>query len=171
MTSFWHSGWLSGRRPKDIAPNLFLLSKSKRRKVADALDNDNWIRDINISNGIMTTHLQEYTLLWNLTRQIQLRPGHVGQIRWKFTESGSLGVQSAILRIHQRSAPKLIMAHSFCKNVCGPRTVWRGAWLGAQPRLPIVCHQTLETAKHLLADCRYTRRIWEYISTWAEQPN
>ena len=73
--------------------------------------NDNWIGDINISNGITTTHLQEYTLLWNLTRQIQLRPVHVGQIRWKFTESGSLGVQSAILRIHQRSAPKLIMAH------------------------------------------------------------
>ena len=35
----------------------------------------------------------------------------------------------------------------------------------------LLCHQTLETAKHLLADCRYTRRIWEYISTWAEQPN
>jgi len=35
----------------------------------------------------------------------------------------------------------------------------------------LLCHQTLETANHLLADCRYTRRIWEYISTWAEQPN
>ena len=132
--------------------------------------NDNWIGDINISNGITTTHLQEYTLLWNLTCQIQLRPGHVDHIRWKFTESGSLGVQSAILRIHQRSAPKLNLAHlgaakiqAFCVAYSARTRVdlrlFSEARLGAQPRLPIVCHQTLETAKHLLADCRYTRRI------------
>ena len=36
-TSFWHSGWLEGRRPKDITPNLFKIYQPKNRTVADAL--------------------------------------------------------------------------------------------------------------------------------------
>ena len=164
---------------------MFLLSKSKRRKVADALYNDNWIGDINISNGITTTHLQEYTLLWNLTRQIQLRPGHVGQIRWKFTESGIYTAASAY-KAQFLGSTREVHLNSIWRTWAPPKCKLF-AWLILQERVwtsdrlarrgwehspdCLLCHQTLETAKHLLTDCRYTRRIWEYISTWAEQPN
>lgn len=32
-----------------------------------------------------------------------------------------------------------------------------------------LCWHTLETALHLMAECRYTRRIWGLISTWTSQ--
>jgi len=38
---FWQSGWIQGRRHKDIAPNLYKLSKNKQRTVADALHRNN----------------------------------------------------------------------------------------------------------------------------------
>jgi hypothetical protein len=37
---FWESGYLQGQRPKDIAPNLFVISRKKKRLVCDALNND-----------------------------------------------------------------------------------------------------------------------------------
>ncbi|KAF0894997.1 hypothetical protein E2562_004984 [Oryza meyeriana var. granulata] len=29
-----------------------------------------------------------------------------------------------------------------------------------------LCHQSIETTFHLMADCRYTRRIWQTLSVW-----
>jgi hypothetical protein len=42
---FWTSSWLNGIWPAAVFPALFQHSKRKRRTVADALANDNWIRD------------------------------------------------------------------------------------------------------------------------------
>jgi len=36
-TSFWSSRWINGLQPKDVASNLFNLSKFKKRTVAEAL--------------------------------------------------------------------------------------------------------------------------------------
>ena len=33
-----------------------------------------------------------------------------------------------------------------------------------------LCRQTMETALHLLAGCRFTRRIWESIALWIQEP-
>jgi hypothetical protein len=63
-TSFWNSGRINGCRPKDLAPNLFGISKFKRRTVAEALAGGAWIRDIRLSNCLTTTHLLEYVKLW-----------------------------------------------------------------------------------------------------------
>ena len=46
-TDFRRAGWIHGRRPKDIAPLLFAKTKKKKRSIADALFNNNWIRDLN----------------------------------------------------------------------------------------------------------------------------
>jgi hypothetical protein len=47
-TSFWHSAWIQGRRPKDITPAVFSISK-RNRTVLEALSNNNWVRDINLA--------------------------------------------------------------------------------------------------------------------------
>ena len=185
IMSFWYSGWLFGRRPKDIAPSLFRLTKSRRRNVADALSNGNWIRDLNIANGITTSHLQEFVILWNLIHQIQLRPRHADQICWKFTESGNYTAASAYRAQFLGSTREPHLYSIWCTWAL-PKCKLFG-WLILQDRVwtsdrlarrgwdhspdcPL-CHQTLETAKHLLADCRYTRRIWEFISSWTQQPS
>ena len=94
---------------------------------------------------------------------------------------GGLGVQSAVLRIHQRSAPKLNLAHlgaakvqAFCvadsARTCVDLRPFSEARLGAQPRLPIMSPDVGDSKASSGRHCRYTR-IWEYVSTWAEQPN
>ena len=33
-----------------------------------------------------------------------------------------------------------------------------------------LCRQKMETALHLLADCRFTRRVWESNALWIQEP-
>jgi hypothetical protein len=44
--SFWHSSWLNGRAPIDIAPNLYPLAWRKNQKVKDDLLHMNWTRGL-----------------------------------------------------------------------------------------------------------------------------
>jgi hypothetical protein len=48
--SFWESAWLQGRRPRDIAPTVFSISRRKNRSLRAALLNSNWVRDLNFHN-------------------------------------------------------------------------------------------------------------------------
>ena len=45
---FWTSAWLQGHAPKDVPPQVFKLSRRKSRTVKEALENEAWIRDINL---------------------------------------------------------------------------------------------------------------------------
>lgn len=40
-TSFWHDGWINGRQPKDIAPDLYRISARKNKTVAEAMNSHN----------------------------------------------------------------------------------------------------------------------------------
>jgi hypothetical protein len=71
-TSFWHSGWLEGLMPKDIAPLLYAKSARKKRTVAQAFHDSNWIRDLNFRSGNTTTHVMEFASLWNLVDRTSL---------------------------------------------------------------------------------------------------
>jgi len=51
-TSFWHVAWARGRRPRDIARNIFRISKCKNRTLQDAVHRHNWVRDIDLRHGI-----------------------------------------------------------------------------------------------------------------------
>ena len=70
--SFWHSGWLQGRRPHDIAPNLFAICRHKNRTMVAALQQNTWIRDIRRTRGLTLDHIQEYFTLWELLHDTQL---------------------------------------------------------------------------------------------------
>jgi hypothetical protein len=95
--SFWSSGWLLGRRPKDIAPLLFRKSIKKNRSVAEALHDNAWIRDLEHRTGFTTAHLSQFVMLWNLVQDTALRHGQEDRITWSLTPHGEYTAASAYL--------------------------------------------------------------------------
>jgi hypothetical protein len=54
---FWNSPWLSGIRPKDIAPKIFKLTKQKNISVKKALDNNFFGWKVDTQNGFEVEHI------------------------------------------------------------------------------------------------------------------
>lgn len=184
-TSFWHSAWGGGTCPKHIAPNIYNISRGKHKTLAEATHNNKWVTDINIHAGITTQHLSEFILLWRLLTTVTLQAQQEDTICWKFTKNGQYSAASAYKA-------------QFVGSTCAPQstTIWKCwappkckffAWLVLQdrvwtadrlsrrgwphsPNCPL-CRVQQETAHHLLVQCRYTKRIWQLIATWASQPS
>lgn len=89
-TSFWHSPWLQGCKPKDIVPSIFVISKQKRNSMAKALDHGIWIDHINISSGITVQHIIEFADLWSELQDVILNENIVDTIAWKNTANASV---------------------------------------------------------------------------------
>lgn len=94
-TRFWTDAWVQGRRPKDIAPGLFKCTQNKRKTAAEALQNNNWIRDLNYRYGFTVNLLHEYFTLWQLVRDIRLQHAQQDTILWKLTQKGKYTTTSA----------------------------------------------------------------------------
>jgi hypothetical protein len=60
IANFWHDPWLEWRKPKDIAPSIFAISKRKNVTVSKGICDDFWIVKLNTIVGIKTNHLTEY---------------------------------------------------------------------------------------------------------------
>jgi len=92
--SFWHSSWLDGRAPIDIAPGLYKLAWRKHRKVKEELQDQKWTRGL----WRMTTvqEMAEFVILWDLVQQVQLTDG-TDEIRWRWTADGIYTSKSAYL--------------------------------------------------------------------------
>jgi len=59
--SFWENAWLHGRRPRDIAPAVYNISKKKNRSLREALANNNWVHDLDLHNErFSAVHFSEY---------------------------------------------------------------------------------------------------------------
>jgi hypothetical protein len=58
---FWTSSWLNGVSPAAMFPRLYNRSRNKWRSVRDALQNDNWARDI--IHDITTSEIADYVML------------------------------------------------------------------------------------------------------------
>ena len=93
--SFWKSSWVQGRRPKDIAPLLYVKSEKKNRVVADALHDNNWIRDLDHKTGFTVQHFIQFATQWNLIRNVHLLDNQDDSITWKLTASGVYTAASA----------------------------------------------------------------------------
>jgi hypothetical protein len=94
-TSFWLSGWVQGRRPKDIALLLFNKTRKKELSVANSLHDNNWIRDLNLQVGFTTAHLCEFVTLWNCVQVTELQTDQEDKITWKLTRNGEYTTSSA----------------------------------------------------------------------------
>jgi hypothetical protein len=58
---FWTSSWLNGVSAAAMFPQLYNRSRNKWRSVHDALQNDNWVRDI--IHDITTSEIVDYVML------------------------------------------------------------------------------------------------------------
>jgi hypothetical protein len=178
--TFRLSGWLQGKRPKDLASLLYAKSRRKKRKVAEALQNDNWIRDLNHRTGFTTAHYSEFIMLWTLIDQTSIQPQQEDSIAWTRTRSAVYTTASAYRTQLDDHTPNPSLS-SVWKAWTPPKCKFF-AWLILQNRVwttdrlarrnwdhcPVcpLCRSTLETAHHLLAGCRFSRRIWTLVATW-----
>jgi hypothetical protein len=64
---FWTSSRLSGVSPAAMFPRLYNRSRNKRQSVRDALQNDNWVRDI--IHDITTSEIADYVMLWEIVTE------------------------------------------------------------------------------------------------------
>jgi hypothetical protein len=182
--SFWSSSWLNGATPQSIAPRIFEVSKRKKRCVQDALVNDKWIADINV-DSFTVEHMSQFVNLWGLLQGTVLTPGTEDSISWTLTHSDAYTTVSAYKAQFMGSVPC-----SF-KNI-----VWKAwappkcrffAWLAVQNRLwtsdrlairgwphqPTcqLCKCQPETARHILFECRYSKRVWQQAASWLSCPS
>ena len=94
--SFWENAWLQGRRPRDIAPAVYNISKRKNRSLREALVNNNWVRDLDLHNvHFSAVHFSEYCDLRHQVSQATLQPDIPDNIDWKLTADGMYTTKSA----------------------------------------------------------------------------
>jgi exonuclease III len=180
---FWTSAWLHGQRPRDIAPNLYAISKRKNRTLRQALTSNTWIKDINLQHSNFTAaHLDEYTKLWRETRLVALSTGTPDTIVWKLgakTEySASSAYHAQFIGATYTNFPTIIW-----KPWAPPKCKFF-SWLAIQNRIwtadrlqarnwpnqgtCTLCRAQAETGIHLFKECRFVRRIWKEIASWAQ---
>ena len=95
IAKFWTSSWLNGFAPAAMFPALYIHCKRKKRTVAAAIHNNNWIRDI--MTNLTTNLVEEYVQLWMLVDAFQFNPNEPGedQIVWMRTADGHYSAASA----------------------------------------------------------------------------
>ena len=142
-----------------------------------------WIRDLHLAN-VIVRYLQQFIVVWEFAQNVQLDSNTPDKITWKWTVSGEYTASSAyraqfLGSIKMRLKPLIWKpwAPQKCKFFAWQITknrVWTSDRLATRgwPRNDVcpLCRREHETAHHLLADCRYTKRIWSLIATWIAWP-
>jgi hypothetical protein len=182
--SFWSSSWLRGATPKEIAPMIFEVSKRKNRCVQDALAGNKWIADI-VVDTFTIEHISQFITLAGLLHDIIPTPGTEDTISWTLTPNGVYSVGSAYKAQFVGSIPctfKNVVWESWAPPKCrffawlavqnrlwtSDRLEKRG--LPHQPSCPL-CKCQAETARHIMFECRYSRRIWRQAVAWLSCPS
>ena len=178
--TFWTSSWLNGLRPKDIAPKLYEGTKRKNITVKKGLQDNAWVTNLTIQNGLDIGYIQQFVSLWELLSDITLHNDRPDSIQWKFTNNGSYTAKSAYMMQFEG-----IIATSLDVSVWhawAPPKCKFFAWLAIQNRIwtadrlqrrgwpncgqcPL-CNQVQESAAHLLYKCRFSVRVWKEILGW-----
>jgi hypothetical protein len=131
-----------------------------------------------------TAHILEYTSLWSLIDRTSLQPQHKDTITWTPSTKGEYSTPSAYRAQFSEFPPSPALAMIW--KTWAPPICKFFAWLILQDRVwtsdrlarrnwdhcPIcpLCRNAPETALHLAADCRYTRRVWTAVATWLGTP-
>lgn len=182
--SFWNSAWASGCRPRDLAPDVFALSRHKNRCLNEALTDHRWIRDLNFQGIVTAGQLQQIINIWGFAQNVQLDENTPDKITWKWTANGVYSASSAyraqfLGSVKSKLKPLIWKpwAPQKCKFfawLISKNRVWTADRLATRgwPRNEVcpLCRREPETAHHLLATCRYTMRVWTFIATWVAWP-
>lgn len=182
-TRFWDSAWINDQRPKDLMPLVYEISKNRKKSLRQGKEDDSWVHDLTLDAGssITINLLDQLVRLWEAVRNVHLDSEEPDQIVWKFTSSGHYTASSAY-HAQCLGAPNTNF-NSLIWKVWAPGKCKFHAWLIIQNRVwtsdrlatrgwrnnghcPL-CRCDTETALHLVAMCRYTKRIWRLVATWA----
>ena len=182
--SFWGAAWVNGLSPQLIAPAVFKASRRKNRCVHDALTDEKWISDLDVLN-FTTDHFAQFILLWELLQDVVLVPGMADAIIWTLTANGIYTAKSAYKAqfFGAIAAPFLgIVWKAWAPPKCSffawlavQNMLWTSDRLAIRgwPHQPTcqLCRCTPETARHILFECRYSKRVWAATSVWLKCPN
>lgn len=91
---FWSSAWLNGAAPKDLASEIYKLSRRKKQTVSATLQNGQWVHDINNLGGLTSQHIQQFVGLWTTISQIHLDTNCLDEITWRLTPEGIYSTKS-----------------------------------------------------------------------------
>lgn len=97
MTRFWDSAWIDGRRPKDLMPLVYAISKNRKKSLHQGKEDDAWVHDLIFDAGstITVNLVEQLVRLWEAVRNVQLVSEEPDQIVWKFTGNGHYTASSA----------------------------------------------------------------------------
>ena len=182
---FWESAWVAARRPRDIALDLYSMSRRKNRKLHEALPDNQWIRDITVGPNFSLHHLQQFVNPRLAFRETSLNPDTEDTIRWKWTANGEYTAASAY-RAQFLGSVKTDLHLLIWKPWAPPKCKFF-AWLIIENRVWMsdrlatrgwlrnnvcsLCCIEPETAHHLLVvTCRFTKRVWSLIAEWLHSP-
>lgn len=177
---FWTCNWLGNEPLCSSFPLLFKHSRRKNRTVAEALANDQWIRDL--QHGNLGNIVLDFIRLW---RQIREHGGifsdqQPDSIRWTKSSSGIYSTDSAYkLQLSSTASGDL---KSTIWKAWAPGRIKIFSWLLHQDRLWCndrlqrrgwengyfcqFCMRNLETSVHLFWNCHFSRAIWNEVATW-----
>ncbi|CAN6163562.1 unnamed protein product [Urochloa humidicola] len=142
-----------------------------------ALQDEAWVQHIRLQMLTSAQHFGEFTSLWAKVQRIALRPEVPDQIVWKLSADGEYSAKSAY-EAQFLGATNTRLDNLIWKVWAPPKCKFFG-WLAYQNRLwtadrldrrgwpnqkkcPL-CRHTDESALHLFAHCRYTRRVWSEL--------
>ena len=180
LTSFWEAPWLGGLKPRDIAPQIFAVSKTKKWCIKKALENNAWVHKITLDENFSHDHLTQFVDIWIQLLDVQLEDNLEDTIAWNLMPSGEYPAASAYKA--QFFGAEATSMKSLVWKVWAPPKVKFFAWLALQKRLQTsnrlatrgwpncglcpLCKRTPETISHLLFECRFTTRLWRFIKDW-----
>jgi hypothetical protein len=85
---FWDAPWLGGRKPIDITPLIYNISKRKNWKVCHALKENAWVHKITLDKNFTMNQISQFINIWTLLLEVHLDEDVVDSISWKLTENG-----------------------------------------------------------------------------------
>ena len=179
---FWDAPWLSGKKPIDVAPLIYKISKRKSWKVSRALHDDAWIKAIDMHCELTWNHVTQFIELWSLLSHINISQDVHDTIIWKLSPNGEYSAKSAYKA--QFMGAILTPMNKVIWKVWAPPKVKFFAWLAIQNRvwttdrlerrgmqncgLCPLCKREFESAAHLFYRCRYTMRLGRLIRDWLQ---
>jgi hypothetical protein len=172
-TLFWEDKWINGDCICDIAPCLLQLIPTQiqhRQTVRVALENRQWVRDIN--GGMSQIAMIEYLELWNILQHISLN-SQLDKLIWHWTPDGAYSAKSAYTMLHTGAIQ--FRGHKLIWKAWAPLRVKIFLWIAMKRRhwtadrrarhgldardRCYLCDQAPETIDHIIAGCPFTREV------------
>lgn len=176
--NFWCCRWLGNESLQNTFLVLFKHSRRKNRSVAEALANDQWIRDLQHGNSVEIA--VEFLAMWRLIRGTHVVASVPDKLTWSGGPGGAYSASSAYKMQFQEIGPtcfrqllwkpwapnklKIFMWLLYLDHLwCNDRLQRRG-WPNGY--FCPLCRRNLETSVHLIWHCPFSLQVWAKVASW-----